>query len=142
MYGELASVRSTVDLSPQEALDQAEGFLASQGYIIEQRTFTTVTARRRLEGEAGEQDPPNLTVAVAPQQNGGVRVTVRGNDQAGVQERQAAWIEWSESLPKTTESETNESGGQDLGGVAAVPLQPPPQVESADVPPPPQAPPM
>jgi hypothetical protein len=125
MYGELASVQGIVDLSPQEALDQAEGFLASQGYIIEQRTFTTVMAQRHPEGGAAGQDPLNLTVAVAPQANGGVRVVVRGTDEAGVRERQAAWLEWSESLPKKPESET-----------AGVPLSPPPQVESADLPPP------
>jgi hypothetical protein len=99
MYGELASVMGIVDLSPQDALDRAEGFLAAQGYAIEQRTYTTVTAQRRAEGEGGEQDLLTLTVAVAPQAEGGVRMTVRGNDQAGVQERQAAWTEWSESLP-------------------------------------------
>src|SRR5215210_7801864 len=130
MYGELASVKGTVDLSPQEALDQAEGFLASQGYVIAQRTYTTVTAQRPAEAGAAEQDPATLTVALAPQPDGGIRVTVRGNDRAGVQERQAAWLDWSESLPKKPDSET-----------ADVPLSPPPQVESADLPPPPQAPP-
>src|SRR5215210_4474614 len=125
MYGELASVQGIVDLSPQEALDSAEGFLASQGYIIEQRTFTTIFAQRQAEG--GE-DLYSLTVAVAPQAGGGVRVTIRGSDEAGVRERQAAWAEWSESLPKRTEP-------------ADVPLSEPPQVESADLPSPPQAPP-
>jgi hypothetical protein len=100
MYGELASVKGIVDLSPQEALDRAESFLASQGYAIAHRTYTTVTAQRQAEGEAAEHDLLNLTVAVAPQPDGGVRMTVRGNDQVGVQERQAAWMEWSESLPK------------------------------------------
>jgi hypothetical protein len=90
VYGELASVKGIVDLSPQEALDQAEGFLASQGYIIEQRTFTTVTAQRRPEGGSTEQAPLNVTVAIAPQPDGGVRVAVRGTDEAGVRERQAA----------------------------------------------------
>ncbi len=127
MYGELASVKGIVDLSPQEALDQAEGFLASQGYIIEQRTFTTVTAQRRSEGGSAEQAPLNVTVAIAPQPDGGVRVAVRGTDEAGVRERQAAWLGWSESLPKKPELET-----------AEVPLPPPPQVESADLPPPPR----
>jgi hypothetical protein len=127
MYGELASVQGIVDLSPQDALDRAEGFLAAQGYIIEQRTFTTVTAQRRPEGGVGEEDTANLTIAVAPQPDGGVRMTVRGTDEAGVRERQAAWLEWSESLPKKGEPET-----------ADVPLPPPPQVESADLPPPPQ----
>src|SRR5215210_6395009 len=106
MYGELASVQGIVDLSPQDALDRAEGFLASQGYIIAQRTYTTVTARRQGEGSAGESDPLNLTVALAPQPEGGVRMTVRGNDQVGVRGRQAAWLEWSESLPKKAEPET------------------------------------
>ena len=127
MYGELASVKGIVDLSPQEALDQAEGFLASQGYIIEQRTFTTVTAQRRPEGGSAEQAPLNVTVAIAPQPDGGVRVAVRGTDEAGVRERQAAWLGWSESLPKKPELET-----------AEVPLPPPPQVESADLPPAPR----
>ena len=122
MYGELASVQGIVDLSPQEALDRAEGFLASQGYIIEQRTFTTVFAQRQAEGG---QDLFSLTVAVAPQAGGGVRVTIRGNDQAGIRERQAAWLEWSESLPKRPEP-------------TDVPLSGPPRVESADLPPPPQ----
>jgi hypothetical protein len=54
MHGELASVQGIVDLSPQEALDRAEAFLATQGYVIGQRTYTTVTAHRPAEGEAGE----------------------------------------------------------------------------------------
>src|SRR5215217_5656046 len=139
MYGELASVQGIVDLSPQEALDRAEGFLAAQGYVIGQRTYTTVTAERRDEG--GGRDLLTLMVAVAPQPEGGVRMTVRGNDQEGVQQRQAAWTEWSESLPKKPESETAEAAEQDSGGTADVPLSPPPQVGSAKLPPPPQSPP-
>src|SRR5215218_596535 len=122
VYGELASVQGIVDLSPQEALDSAEGFLASQGYIIEQRTFTTVFAQR--QAEVGE-DLFSLTVAVAPQAGGGVRVTIRGTDEAGIRERQAAWSEWSESLPKKPEP-------------ADVPLSAPPQVDDVDLPTPPQ----
>src|SRR5919112_4907217 len=122
MYGELASVKGIVDLSPQDALDSAEGFLASLGYIIEQRTFTTVFAQRQAEG--GE-DLFGLTVAVAPQAGGGVRVTIRGTDEAGIRERQAAWMEWSDSLPKRPEP-------------ADAPMSEPPQVENVDLPPPPQ----
>jgi hypothetical protein len=141
MYGELASVKGTVDLSPQDALDRAEGFLAAQGYVIGQRTYTTVNAQRRAESEGGEQNLLTLTVAVAPLPEGGVRITVRGNDQDGVQQRQAAWMEWSESLPKKPEPETAEGAEQDLGGTSAGPLPPPPHVGSADLPPSPQAPP-
>ncbi len=140
MYGELASIRGTVDLSPQEALDRAEGFLASQGYAIGQRTYTTVTAQREAGSEAGEQDLLNLTVAVAPQPDGGVRMTVRGNDQAGVQERQAAWMEWSDSLPKKPETETEEAGEQQAVEVPDVVLPAPPQPQAVDIQGPPPAP--
>jgi hypothetical protein len=71
MHGELASVKGIVDLTPQEALDSAEGFLAAQGYTIEQRTYTTVTAHRRAEGSVGEGDSLNITVAVAPSRTAG-----------------------------------------------------------------------
>ncbi len=47
MYGELASVRVIVDLSPQDALDKAESFLTRQGYMTVRRTDTTLTAERR-----------------------------------------------------------------------------------------------
>src|SRR5215203_493021 len=138
MYGELASVQGIVDLSPQEALDRAEGFLASQGYIIGQRTYTTLTAQRQAGGETGGEDLPNLTVALAPQPDGGVRITVRGNDQVGVQERQAAWIEWSESLPKKPTTQIEEAGEHSVVVPDAV-LPPPPRAEAdVSVPPAPQ----
>src|SRR5215212_4575539 len=53
---------------------------------------------------------------------GGVRIKVRGNDRQAVRDDQAAWLEWSETLPKreteqpeaaaTMESVTRDSGGQ------------------------------
>jgi hypothetical protein len=139
MYGELASVQGIVDLSPQEALDRAEGFLASQGYTIGQRTYTTIAAQRQAGGETDGEDLPNLTVAVAPQPDGGVRITVRGNDQAGVQERQAAWLEWSESLPKKPEAQI-EGAGESRVEVPDAVLPPSPQAEAVDLPDPPVAP--
>jgi hypothetical protein len=140
MYGELASVKGIVDLSPQEALDRAESFLASQGYAIAQRTYTTVTAQRRAEGGADEQNLLNLTVAVAPQPDGGVRMAVRGNDQAGVQERQAAWMEWSDSLPKKPETQAEDAGEQQAVEVPDVVLPAPPQPRTVDLQDPPSAP--
>jgi len=140
MYGELASVQGIVDLSPQEALDRAESFLASQGYAIVQRTYTTVMAQRQVAGEAGEQGLLNLTLAVAPQQDGGVRMRVRGNDQVGVQDRQAAWMEWSESLPKKPETQTEATGEQQAVEVPDVVLPAPPQPQAVDLPDPPSAP--
>jgi hypothetical protein len=35
-----------------------------------------------------------------PQSGGGVRIKVRGNDRKAVRDHQAAWLEWSETLPK------------------------------------------
>jgi hypothetical protein len=43
MYGELGTVRGILDLSPEHALDEAAGFLASLGYAILRRTSTTLT---------------------------------------------------------------------------------------------------
>jgi hypothetical protein len=48
MYGELGAVKGIVDLSPEHALDEAEAFLASQGYSILRRTSTTLTAERPI----------------------------------------------------------------------------------------------
>ncbi len=137
MYEELASVRGIVDLSPQEALDRAEAFLTQQGYTTVQRADTSLTAQRRSPDQAAGQDIPNLTVEALPQPEGGVRVRVVGNDRAGVQARQAAWVEWSESLPKKPEVPTEEPDDQQhTVETPEVPLPPPPTVESPDLSPP------
>jgi hypothetical protein len=47
VYGELASVKGIVDLSPQEALDSHEVFLERQGYVTAGRTDTTLTIKMR-----------------------------------------------------------------------------------------------
>ena len=70
------------------------------------RAVTSLTVQRLPPGQATEQNTLNLTVAAVPQP-GGVRLKVRGNDLEGVQERQAAWIEWSETLPKKREASTS-----------------------------------
>jgi hypothetical protein len=140
MYGELASVRGVVDLSPQEALGEAETFLIGQGYEIVQRTETSITAQRRAPA-SGEAILLNLTVAAIPQPQGGVVVKVRGNDQEGVQERQAAWMQWSESLPKRAEPPQQQADERRDAVSADAPLPPPPQAGTPDLRPPPQAPP-
>lgn len=144
MYGELASVRGVVDLTPQEALDQAEVFLARLGYTIGNRTATTVTAQRYAPTQAGGQDLYNLTVTVAPESDGGVRMRVRGNDQAGVREHQAEWVEWSESLPKRPEAGADGPGEQHSSQTADIPSSPIPSSQGPAAPSPPpnyQAPP-
>ena len=101
MYEELASVREVVDLSPSQALDEAEYFLVGQGYIVVNRTATTLTAERKVtEGTAGEEGAPKLLVMAVPQPDGGVRIKVRGDDREGVREHQAQWTDWEECLPK------------------------------------------
>lgn len=109
MYGELASVKGVVDLSPQDALDNAHSFLGQLGYTLVQRTDTSLTVKRQSQEEQdAEQNALTLTVVATPQPEGGTRIKVNGNDQEGVQEQQAAWIEWSENLPKRPEIHSDE----------------------------------
>lgn len=110
MYGELASVQGVVALSPQEALDQAESFLSEQGYETVRRTDTSLLVRRRPDRTEEATSSPNLTVAAQLQPEGGVKVTMRGNDQEGVQARQAEFTRWAKSLPKKPDSASSERG--------------------------------
>ena len=97
----LASVRGVVDLSPQEALDEAQDFLARQGYSVTYRTTTTLTVKRQVSDNAtGQESIFKLIVMALPQSGGGVRIKVRGNDREAVRDHQAAWLEWSETLPQ------------------------------------------
>ena len=99
-YSELASIEEVVDLSPQQALDEAQTFLVRQGYDIWQRRGESLTAQRRFPSQTVEQNTLNLTVTALHQKEGGVRISAAGNDHEGVKEWQSAWIEWSEGLPK------------------------------------------
>jgi hypothetical protein len=140
MYGELGFVKGIVDLTPQQALDEAEVFLASLDYTVLQRTATTLTVERRSPDHPGGQAAPNLTIAVVPQPQGGVQIKIRGNDREGMQARQSEWMGWSESLPKKTEM-GSDAPNAEQGGVETpeVELPPPPTVESPNLPAPPPA---
>jgi hypothetical protein len=135
MYGELGSIKGIIELSPEHALDEAEGFLASLGYNILRRTSTTLTAERRTSDQPAGQAVPNLTVVAMPQPQGGVQIKIRGNDFEGVQERQSEWIGWSESLPRKDDGEadapTDEQGSVETPQVE---LPPPPTVASPTLP--------
>jgi hypothetical protein len=120
----LASVRGVVDRSPHEALDEAQDFLTRQGYSVTYQTTTTLTVERQVSDHAtGQESILKLIVMALPQSGGGVRIKVRGNDREAVRDHQAAWLEWSETLPKreteqpeaaaTTESITREPVGQE-----------------------------
>jgi hypothetical protein len=101
MYEELTSGKEVVDLSPSQALDRAEYFLVGQGYVVVQRTATTLTAEREgTKGAAGHGGVPKVVVMAVPRSDGGVRIKVSGNDREGLQERQGLWKLWVENLPK------------------------------------------
>ena len=101
MYEELTSGKEVLDLSPPQALDRAEYFLVGQGYVVVQRTATTLTVEREgSQGAAGQEGAPNVVVMAVPQPDGGVRIKVRGSDREGLQERQGLWNLWAENLPK------------------------------------------
>ncbi len=121
--GELASVRGVVDLSPEAALDEAEAFLTRLGYISVQRTDTSLVAERRQPDRAEGQKAPSLTVRAVPQMGGGVGIRVRGTDREGMQEQQAAWVEWSENLPKKTKAQTTPPADQQPDAQTRVPFK-------------------
>jgi hypothetical protein len=101
VYEDLATFIEVVDLSPPQALDKAEDFLVGQGYVVVQRTATTLTVEReRFDDAAGEEGAPKVVVMAVPQADGGVRIKVRGNDRVGVRDRQGLWTLWAENLPK------------------------------------------
>ena len=100
VQGELGSIKETVDLQPPEVLDRAETFLRGQGYEVARRTDDSVTLRRSPRSNPSSEKL-YLTV-FASSQDGGTRVSVRGNDADGVSGRKEQWTEWSESLPKKT----------------------------------------
>ena len=138
MYDELASVKGVVDLTSHEALDKAQSFLSYQGYTITQRAGNSLTGESHSPGQSVGQGVPTLEVETIPQPGGGVRIVVRGNDRQGVQERQAAFSQWSESLPKRPEDGSGQPGDQQPNNVS---MPPPPQPESPNLPPAPQPPP-
>ena len=101
MYEELTSGTEVIELSPTNALDRAEHFLAGQGYAVIRRTATTLTVEREGPGSAaGQEGTLKLVVMAVPQPEGGVRIKMRSDDREGVQERQGLWRLWDENLPK------------------------------------------
>ena len=74
VYGELGSVKEIVDLSPQQALDEAQTFLVRQGYRPLERRGESLTVQRRSPNQTAEQNTLDLTVTALHQPNGGVRI--------------------------------------------------------------------
>jgi hypothetical protein len=137
MQEDLASIREVVDLSPPEALDSAQAFLTEQGYDVHNRTATTLTVERQSTVSTVEQeDALRLVVMVVPQPEGGVRVKVRGNDLEGLRDRQAQWLEWSESLPKKesegSPTESTETAEAFTTEAIRSEITPPPNTADAD----------
>ena len=101
MYEELTPDKVVVDLSPPQALDRAERFLAGQGYVVAQRTATTLTVTRKgSESKAGQGSSQKVVLMAVPQPNGGVKIKVRSDERESVQQRRALWKLWVENLPK------------------------------------------
>ena len=98
---ELTFGKAAIDLSPSQALERAEAFLAGQGYVVVHRTLTTMMAAREgSEGLTGRGRAPKVVVVAVPQPEGGVSIKVSGDDREGVQGRQGLWKLWAENLPK------------------------------------------
>lgn len=110
MPQQLASVSGIVDLSADEALDEAQGFLTRQGYDVVTRTDNSLTMRRGGQQfflpDSASTFTSTLEVLVHPQPGGGVRVKIMGHDSDPVpRQQQAQWSEWADSLPRKTVEE-------------------------------------
>ena len=83
----LASVRGVVELSPHEALDEAQDFLRRHGYSVAYRTTTTLTVKRQVPDNAtGQESIFKLIVMALPQSGGGVWIKVRGTNREAVRD--------------------------------------------------------
>jgi hypothetical protein len=134
MYEELVLVRGIVDLPAHDALEEAQAFLTQQGYTTVGRASDSLTVQRHPADNGGTQYAPNLTVKALPHPEGGVQLKVRGTDREGVQERQAAWVEWSEDLPKrpgagNDEPEGHQERTMDTPDAALLPPREEPEAE-------------
>jgi hypothetical protein len=130
MYGELASVKGSVDLSPQDALDRTQSFLTQQGYTIARRSDYLLLAERRLLDADVQQNKRYLMITALPLPHGGVHLRVRGNDRERVQEQQEAWTEWSQGLPKKAEAHPDDSIAQRMLEISDSPLPTHPMIET------------
>jgi hypothetical protein len=65
-----------------------------------ERKGESLAMQRRFPNQPVEQNTLNLRVKALHQTEGGVQISVTGNDHEGVKEWQSAWTEWSEGLPK------------------------------------------
>ena len=92
MYEELGSVKEPVELSPSEALSSAEELLRRQGYRIIYRTGVMVVGKREDPNSLVSRGPVHLTVFARSHPEGGLCITLQGDDRAGVRER------WDECL--------------------------------------------
>ncbi len=107
MHQQLASVSGIVDLSPDEALNEAQEFLTQQGYELVERADHSLTMRRGGQRfflpDSRSTFTSTLEVLVHSQPGGGVRMKIMGDDADPIPgQEQAEWSEWADSLPKKT----------------------------------------
>lgn len=108
MYEELGSVKEPVDLSPSEALVSAEALLRRQGYRVIHRTKVAVVGQREITSRLLSRGRVHLAVFARPHPDGGLCITLRGDDLEGVRDRQSEWSRWAEGLPKFETREKKE----------------------------------
>ena len=92
MHEELGSVKEPVELSPSEALSSAEELLRRQGYRIIYRTGVMVVGKREDPNSLVSRGPVHQAVFARSHPEGGLRITLQGDDREGVRARAAAVI--------------------------------------------------
>jgi hypothetical protein len=100
MYEELGSVKEPVELYPSEALSSAEELLRRQGYRIIYRTGVMVVGKREDPNRLVSRGPVHLAVFARSHPEGGLRITLQGDNRGGVRERWEEWSRWADGLPK------------------------------------------
>jgi hypothetical protein len=108
LYEELGSIKEPVELSPTEALTSAEELLRRQGYRIIHHTHVMVVGKRENAIGLVTRGAVHLAVFARPHPEGGLRITLQGDDREGVRERQEEWSRWAEGLPKVRSWENKE----------------------------------
>ena len=121
MYEELGAVREPVGLPPSEVLSCADELLRRQGYRIIYRTGVMVVGKREDPNSLVSRGPVHLAVFARSHPEGGLRITLQGDDREGVRERAGEWSRWADGLPKVArkESERERPAGTPPGAQTA-----------------------
>jgi hypothetical protein len=98
------ALHGVIDLTPRQALDEAERFAHGIGYETTHRGEGKLTLQRPRSGPPGSKSPAPLVISVDGQRTGGVKVKLTSNDGDEVRRRKNDWFSWSDALPRKSQA--------------------------------------